>query len=80
MNDVFETTRHKKDGDEIRRTSSPSRTQAEQAVRTLIPFIGDDPTREGVLDTPKRVLGALEEMSPTDPWTAWSVFQNSPVS
>jgi GTP cyclohydrolase I len=61
MNDVFETTRHK-DGDEIRRTSRPSRTQAEQAVRTLIAYIGDDPTREGVLDTPKRVLGALEEL------------------
>jgi GTP cyclohydrolase IA len=40
----------------------PSREQAEAAVRTLIAFIGDDPNREGVLDTPKRVVGAYEEL------------------
>ena len=40
----------------------PSRAQAEDAVRTLIAFIGDDPAREGVLDTPKRVVGAFEEL------------------
>jgi GTP cyclohydrolase I len=31
---------------------------AEEAVRTLIAWAGDDPTREGVLDTPKRVVNA----------------------
>ena len=40
----------------------PSREQAEAAVRTLIAYIGDDPAREGVLDTPKRVVGAYEEL------------------
>jgi len=40
----------------------PSREQAEDAVRTLIAYIGDDPNREGVRDTPKRVIGAYEEL------------------
>jgi GTP cyclohydrolase I len=31
-------------------------------VRTLIAFAGDDPDREGVLDTPKRVVGAYDEL------------------
>jgi GTP cyclohydrolase I len=40
----------------------PTREQAEDAVRTLIAYIGDDPNREGVRDTPKRVVGAYEEL------------------
>lgn len=40
----------------------PSRAEAEAAVRTLIAYIGDDPKREGVLDTPKRVVSAYEEL------------------
>jgi len=40
----------------------PSREQAEAAVRTLIAYIGDNPDREGLLDTPKRVVGAYEEL------------------
>lgn len=40
----------------------PTREEAEAAVRTLIAYIGDDPKREGVLDTPKRVVGAYEEL------------------
>jgi GTP cyclohydrolase I len=40
----------------------PSREEAEAAVRTLIAFAGDDPGREGVLDTPKRVVDAYEEV------------------
>jgi hypothetical protein len=39
----------------------PSRLQAEEAVRTLICWAGDDPTREGLLDTPERVARAYEE-------------------
>lgn len=35
-----------------------SREQAEEAVRTLLRWSGDDPTREGLLDTPKRVVDA----------------------
>jgi GTP cyclohydrolase I len=40
----------------------PSREEAESAVRTLIAFAGDDPAREGLLDTPKRVVSAYEEL------------------
>jgi len=40
----------------------PSREEAEAAVRTLIAYAGDDPNREGLLDTPKRVIGAYEEV------------------
>jgi GTP cyclohydrolase I len=43
-------------------TPRPSREQAEEAVRTLIAYAGDDPAREGLLDTPKRVIGAYEEV------------------
>jgi len=39
----------------------PSRKEAEEAVRTLIAWAGDDPTREGLLDTPKRVVNAYDE-------------------
>lgn len=38
----------------------PSSECALEAVRTLIRFIGDDPTRAGLLDTPERVLRAWE--------------------
>jgi GTP cyclohydrolase IA len=40
----------------------PSRADAEAAVRTLIQWIGDDPDREGLIDTPKRVVKAYEEL------------------
>ncbi|MCW9035270.1 MAG: GTP cyclohydrolase I FolE [Rhodospirillales bacterium] len=42
-------------------SSKPSREQAEDAVRTLLAWAGDDPTREGLLDTPARVARAYEE-------------------
>lgn len=38
-----------------------SRQQAEEAVRTLLRWAGDDPTREGLLDTPRRVAKAYED-------------------
>jgi GTP cyclohydrolase I len=41
--------------------SRPSRAVAEEAVRTLIAWAGDDPTREGLLDTPERVTSAFGE-------------------
>jgi GTP cyclohydrolase I len=40
----------------------PSREEAEEAVRTLIAWAGDDPTREGLIDTPKRVAKAYGEL------------------
>ena len=39
----------------------PSREEAMAAVRTLIAWAGDDPRREGVIDTPKRVVDAYAE-------------------
>jgi GTP cyclohydrolase IA len=39
----------------------PSRAEAEAAVRTLIAWAGDDPGREGLLETPTRVVDAFEE-------------------
>lgn len=38
----------------------PSRAEAEAAVKTLIAWTGDDPDREGLLDTPRRVVAAFE--------------------
>jgi GTP cyclohydrolase I len=40
----------------------PTREEAEAAVRTLIAWAGDDPTREGLIDTPKRVVKAYAEL------------------
>ena len=37
------------------------RAQAEDAVRTLLRWAGEDPSREGLLDTPKRVVNAYTE-------------------
>ncbi len=39
----------------------PSREQAEAAARTLIEWAGDNPEREGLVDTPRRLVGAFEE-------------------
>ncbi len=39
----------------------PTREEAEAAVRTLLLWTGDDPTREGLRDTPRRVVKAYEE-------------------
>jgi GTP cyclohydrolase I len=40
----------------------PDRAEAEEAVRTLIRWAGDDPTREGMLETPARVARAYREL------------------
>ena len=40
----------------------PTRSEAEEAVRTLIKWMGDDPTREGLTDTPKRVINSYAEL------------------
>ncbi len=46
---------------EAEASGRPSREQAEEAVRTLIRWAGDDPTREGLLGTPDRVVRSYEE-------------------
>ncbi|HJS87372.1 MAG TPA: GTP cyclohydrolase I FolE [Acetobacteraceae bacterium] len=45
----------------IPRITRPSRAEAEAAVRTLLRWAGDDPTREGLRDTPARVVRAYGE-------------------
>src|ERR1700712_5453580 len=40
----------------------PSRVEAEQAVQTLLAYIGENPQREGLLDTPRRVVEAYDEL------------------
>ncbi len=49
----------------------PDREAAEDAVRTLIRWAGDDPTREGLIDTPARVVRAYEEF--------FAGYQDDPV-
>ena len=39
----------------------PTREEAEAAVRTLLRWAGDDPTRDGLIETPKRVAKAFED-------------------
>jgi len=41
--------------------SLPTREEAEEAVRVLLRWAGDDPTRDGLIETPKRVAKAFEE-------------------
>jgi len=45
----------------VRSVGKPSRAEAEAAVRTLIRWAGDDPTREGLVGTPDRVVRSYEE-------------------
>ncbi|MGB5624411.1 MAG: GTP cyclohydrolase I, partial [Woeseiaceae bacterium] len=49
----------------------PSRKQAEEAVKTLLLWAGEDTRREGLIDTPKRVAKAYED------W--FSGYKSNPV-
>lgn len=40
----------------------PGEAEAEEAIRTLLAFIGEDPDREGLRDTPRRVVNAYREL------------------
>jgi len=42
--------------------SAPSREEALAAVRTLIQYVGDDPDREGLIETPDRVIRSFDEI------------------
>jgi GTP cyclohydrolase IA len=62
--DIDAVTRHNGAGNPeamAQAGSTPTREEAEAAVRTLIRWAGDDPTREGLLDTPRRVVDAYGE-------------------
>src|SRR5476651_899263 len=43
-------------------TGRPSMEEAEEAVRTLLRWAGDDPAREGLIDTPARVARSYREL------------------
>ena len=45
----------------LHRGSKPDRAEVEAAVRTIIRWAGDDPDRQGLVETPARVVRALEE-------------------
>ena len=44
------------------KSERPTQTEAEEAVRTLLKWIGEDVNREGLIDTPKRVAKAYDEL------------------
>ena len=50
----------KKDKPE-KKISRPSEEEAMEAVKTLLAYAGDDPLREGLLETPKRVIKSYDE-------------------
>jgi GTP cyclohydrolase I len=66
MDDIV--TRGERDAEDTRSErgaeapARPTREEAEAAVRTLIAWAGDNPDREGLLDTPRRVVKAYEEL------------------
>lgn len=41
----------------------PSRGEAEEAVRLILRYIGEDPTREGLVDTPRRYIDMFDELN-----------------
>ncbi|MBB4290266.1 GTP cyclohydrolase I [Rhizobium leguminosarum] len=45
-----------------RDSDRPSQQEAEEAVRVLLRWVGDDPTREGLLETPARVVKSYREL------------------
>ena len=45
----------------VEQDNRPSREEAMKAVETLLRWAGEDPTREGLVETPKRVVAAYEE-------------------
>ena len=47
---------------ELTPVKRPSRDEAESAVRTLLAWIGENPNREGLLDTPRRMVKAYEDV------------------
>lgn len=62
MMDAIVSTFSKDEEDQIATPARPTREEAEAAVRTLIRWTGDNPDREGLLETPQRVVNAYREM------------------
>ena len=61
MDNIVKSKRSRAKSAVSNRPAKPTREQAEQAVRTLIQWAGDDPDREGLRATPERVVRAYEE-------------------
>ena len=53
------------------KVNKPTREQAQEAVRTLIAWAGDNPDREGLIETPKRVVNAYQDF--------FSGYQEDPI-
>ncbi|MBE7185085.1 MAG: GTP cyclohydrolase I FolE [Methylobacterium mesophilicum] len=62
MDAVIKTIQPKALNDDRPAVKQPTQADVEAAVRTLIQWAGDDPSREGLLDTPARVARAYREM------------------
>ena len=60
MDDVVKTLLNRAKPQPI--VSKPSREEAEAAVRVLLAYSGDDPNREGLRDTPRRVVASYDEL------------------
>jgi len=61
MTDLLPVQRAPK-GASLRASARPTRSEAIAAVRTLLSWIGEDPSREGLLETPDRVLRSYGEV------------------
>jgi GTP cyclohydrolase IA len=61
MDSIVNSKRSRAKSAALAQSARPSRDQAEDAVRTLIRWAGDDPDREGLRATPARVVRAYEE-------------------
>ncbi|WP_029005133.1 GTP cyclohydrolase I FolE [Azorhizobium doebereinerae] len=57
-----EARRHGTQAPAVDDAARPSRAEAEAAVRTLLAYIGEDPAREGLTETPARVVRAYDEI------------------
>ena len=61
MDDVVKTLHDHRSPQKPQADRRPSRVEAEAAVRTLLSYIGEDPAREGLIETPRRVVAAYDE-------------------
>ena len=50
-----------KDTDNLEKIKNVSDKEAEEAFKTILTWIGEDPNREGLIETPKRVVKAFKE-------------------
>jgi GTP cyclohydrolase I len=62
MDGVVKSLRSNSNQNQATPVSRPTREQAEEAVRTLLRWAGEDPRREGLVETPRRVVRAFEEL------------------